>query len=224
MEEPMKSRLFRWLLAGLCTFLAACAIITVNVYFPEKAVKEAYKSLDDMLLKENGTQPATEKQPGTEPVQPEAKPQSGLFNELPSLGLCATAHAADNVGDELAVEMAGMPEVVKAYDAMSKRQSKISSLFDSAAVGLSSQGLVVARDKSKLTPADEALISQENQDRKTVISSMAKSILKLNKTEESKAALNQVMGKAAATYAETRRDAAKAGWWMQLQNGRWLQK
>ena len=220
----MKSRLFRWLLAGLCTFLAACAIITVNVYFPEKAVKEAYKSLDDMLLKENGTQPATEKQPGAEPVQPEAKPQSGLFNELPSLGLCATAHAADNVGDELAVEMAGMPEVVRAYDAMSKRQSKISSLFDSAAVGLSSQGLVVARDKSKLTPADEALISQENQDRKTVISSMAKSILKLNKTEESKAALNQVMGKAAATYAETRRDAAKTGWWMQQQNGRWLQK
>ncbi|ABK99420.1 DUF1318 domain-containing protein [Pelobacter propionicus] len=220
----MKSRLFKWLLAGLCTFLAACAIITVNVYFPEKAVKEAYKSLDDMLLKENGTQPATEKQPGAEAVQPEAKPQSGLFNELPSLGLCATAHAADNVGDELAVEMAGMPEVVKAYDAMSKRQSKISSLFDSAAVGLSSQGLVVARDKSKLTPADEALISQENQDRKTVISSMAKSILKLNKTEESKAALNQVMGKAAATYAETRREAAKAGWWMQLQNGRWLQK
>lgn len=220
----MKTRLLRWLLAGLCAFLAACAIITVNVYFPEKAVKDAYKSLDDMLLKENGTQPATEKQPGAEPVQPEAKPQSGLFNELPSLGLCATAHAADNVGDELAVEMAGMPEVVKAYDAMSKRQSKISSLFDSAAVGLSSQGLVVARDKSKLTPADEALISQENQDRKTVISSMAKAILKLNKTEESKAALNQVMGKAAATYAETRRDAAKTGWWMQLQNGRWLQK
>ncbi len=220
----MKMRLFRWLLAGLCAFLAACAIITVNVYFPEKAVKEAYKSLDDMLLKENGTQPATEKKPGTEPAQPEAKPQSGLFKELPSLGLCATAHAADNVGDELAVEMAGMPEVVKAYDAMSKRVPKLSSLFDSAAVGLSSQGLVVARDKSKLTPADEALISQENQDRKTVISSMAKAILKINKTEESKAALNQVMGKAAATYAETRREAAKAGWWMQLQNGRWLQK
>lgn len=220
----MKTRLLRWLLAGLCAFLAACAIITVNVYFPEKAVKEAYKSLDDMLLKENGTQPATVKQPGAEPAQPEAKPQSGLFNELPSLGLCATAHAADNVGDELAVEMAGMPEVVRAYDAMSKRVPKLSSLFDSAAVGLSSQGLVVARDKSKLTPADEALISQENQDRKTVISSMAKAILKLNKTEESKAALNQVMGKAAATYAETRREAAKAGWWMQLQNGRWLQK
>jgi hypothetical protein len=220
----MKMRLIRWLLAGLCAFLAACAIITVNVYFPEKAVKEAYKSLDDMLLKENGTQPATGKQPGTEPAQSEAKPQSGLFNELPSLGLCATAHAADNLGDELAVEMAGMPEVVKAYDAMSKRVPKLSSLFDSGAVGLSSQGLVVARDKSKFTPSDEALISQENQDRKTVISSMAKAILKINKAEESKAALNQVMGKAAATFAETRREAARAGWWMQLQNGRWLQK
>jgi hypothetical protein len=32
------------------------------------------------------------------------------------------------------------------------------------------------------------------------------------------------MGKAAATYAETRRDAAKPGWWIQLPNGRWVQK
>lgn len=220
----MKTRLLRWLLAGLCAFLAACAIITVNVYFPEKAVKEAYKSLDDMLLKESGKQPATEKLPTAEPAQPEAKPQSGLFRELPSLALCGVAHAADDVGDELAVELAGMPEVVKAYDEMSKRLPRISKLFDSAAVGLSNQGLVVARDKSKVTPADEGLISQENQNRKTVISSMAKAILKLNKTGESQAALNQVMGKAAATYAETRRDAAQAGWWVQLQNGRWLQK
>jgi hypothetical protein len=220
----MKTRLLKWLLAGLCAFLAACAIITVNVYFPEKAVKEAYKSLDDMLLKEGGKQPATEKQPAAEPVQPEAKPQSGLFREIPSFSLCGVAHAADDVGDELAVELAGMPEVVKAYDEMSKRLPKISKLFDGAAVGLSNQGLVVARDKGKLTPADEALISQENQNRKTVISSMAKAILKLNKTGESQAALNQVMGKAAATYAETRRDAAQAGWWIQLQNGRWLQK
>lgn len=220
----MKTRLLRWLLPGLCAFLAACAIITVNVYFPEKAVKEAYKSLDDMLLKESGKQSAPEQQPAAEPARPEAQPQSGLFRELPSFALCGVAHAEENVADELAVELAGMPEVIKAYDEMSKRLPRISKLFDSAAVGLSSQGLVVARDKSKLTPADEGLISQENQDRKTVISSMAKAILKINKGQESREALNQLMGKAAATFAETRREAAQAGWWIQLQNGRWLQK
>lgn len=220
----MKTRLITWLLTALCALLAACAIITVNVYFPEKAVKEAYKSLDDMLLKNGEKQPATEKQPAVEPAQPETKPQSGLFNELPSFSLCGVAHAASNEGDELAVELAGMPEVVKAYDEMSARLARISKLFDSGVVGLSSQGLVVARDKGKLSPQDEALVSQENQNRKTVIASMAKAILKINKTDEAKGALNQVMGKAAATYADTKREAAKAGWWIQLQNGRWLQK
>ncbi len=47
----MKNMLLKWLLAGCCFLLAACAVITVNVYFPEKAAKEAYKSLDEMLLK-----------------------------------------------------------------------------------------------------------------------------------------------------------------------------
>lgn len=220
----MKTRVVKWLLAGLCAMLAACAIITVNVYFPEKAVKEAYKSLDDMLLKNADKQAPAEKQPAEEPVPAEAKPQSGLFRELPSLSLCGVAHAAENVGDELAVELAAMPEVVRAYDDMSKRLPLVSRLFDSGSVGLSNQGLVVARDKGKLTPADEALINQENQSRKTVIGSMAKAILKINKQPESKGALNQVMAKAAATFADTRREAARPGWWVQLQNGRWLQK
>lgn len=226
----MKTKCIKWLLAGLCALLAACAIITVNVYFPEKAVKEAYKSLDDMLLKNSDKQPATdkqpalEKQPGAEPAPVEAKPQSSLMNDLPSISFSAVAHAAESGADELTVELAAMPEVVKAYDEMSKRLPRLSALFDNGAVGLTSQGLVAVRDKTKVTAQDEALINLENQNRKTVVSSMAKAILKINKVKESKAALDQVLGKAAATYAETRRDAAKPGWWYQLPNGRWLQK
>jgi hypothetical protein len=53
---------------------------------------------------------------------------------------------------------------------------------------------------------------------------MAKVILKMTKQEATKAALDQTMGKAAATYAETRREAAKTGWWIQLQNSKWVQK
>ncbi len=227
----MKTKMIKWLLTALCALLAACAIITVNVYFPEKAVKEAYKSLDDMLLKNTEKQPATDKQQGTEPAQPDtkpdaepAKPQSGIFHELPSISLCSVAHAAEKESDALAVELASMPEVVKAYDEMSKRLPRLSRLFDNAAVGLSNQGLVTVRDKTKVSAQDEVLVNQENQNRKTVVNSMAKAILRINKTKESKAALNQVLGKAATTYADTKRDAAKPGWWVQLQNGRWIQK
>ena len=47
----MYAKVIKFLVVSMFGLLAACAVITVNVYFPEKAVKDAYKSLDDMLLK-----------------------------------------------------------------------------------------------------------------------------------------------------------------------------
>lgn len=221
----MKTGMLKWLLAGGCGLLAACAIITVNVYFPEKAAKEAYKSLDDMLLKEKGaTSPTGEKQPNEEQKAPETKPHGRLFNTLPTISLAAVAHAAENDADALAVELAGMPEVTRAYEEMSRRLPRLTALFDSGAVGLTSQGLVTVRDKTKIIASDEGVVAAENANRKTVISSMAKAIIKLTKQSETKAALDQVMGKAAASYADIKRDAAKPGWWLQLQNSRWIQK
>lgn len=212
------------LLALCCVFLAACAVITVNVYFPEKAAKEAYKSLDDMLLKPGEKAPA----PGTSPQSSPERPQSRLFDALPDFSLVSAAYAADTDADAdaLAVELSSMPEVLAAYDAMSKRLPRLNALFSSGAVGLSKQGLVVVPPgaKAKLSPQDESLVAAENQSRKTVVSSMAKAILKLQKQKESKEALNLVLGKAAATFADTKREAAQPGWWVQLQNDKWVQK
>ena len=221
----MRVQSIKWLLAGLCGLLASCAVITVNVYFPEKAVKDAYKSLDDVLLKNSGEKaPGDVKQPDSAPGVTDGKPQSSLINLLPALSFCAEAQAAENTADQLAIELASMPEVLKAYDDMKTRLPRLTALFDSGAVGLTSQGLVAVRDPSKVSAQDEKMVSLENQSRKLVVSSMAKAILKINKVEETKAALDQVMGKAAATFAETRREESKPGWWTQLQNGRWVQK
>lgn len=217
-------KLLKWLLAMGCGVLVSCAIITVNVYFPEKAVKEAYKSLDEMLLKKEGESlPNGEKQPVVEPRLSQPGPQTSLHLVLPDFSFTSVAHAAES-GDDLAIELGSMPEVAAAYAEMSQRQSALGVLFNSGAVGLTSQGLVTVRDKTKAGAPDEALVSAENKSRKTVISSMAKAILKITKQEATKAALDQTMGKAAATYAETKREAAKPGWWMQLQNGKWVQK
>lgn len=221
----MHVKFIKWLLTGMCALLAACAVITVNVYFPEKAVKEAYKSLDDVLLKNGaGKASPTEKLPAAEPGMTDSKPQSNLFNGLPDFSFCQVAHAAENYADDLAIELASMPEVIKAYEDMNKRASRLNALFDSAAVGLTNQGLVTVRDNKKMTAQDEGLVNLENQSRKVIVGSMAKVILKITKVEESKSVLGQVLGKAAETYAETRREAAKPGWWLQLQNGRWIQK
>jgi len=221
----MKQTLIRALLAGLCGMLAACAIITVNVYFPEKAVKEAYKSLDEMLLQQGDGKPAPEgqKPPGERPA-PAPGPQGRLLDRLPSLSLVREASAAENYADQLAVEIASMPEVLAAYDEMKARLPRLDALRDRGIVGETNQGLVTIYDKGQATPRDEALVKEENANRKLVITAMAKAILKLNKQPESREALGQVLPKAAATYADARREAARPGWWLQLQNGRWVQK
>jgi hypothetical protein len=215
----MYKKSVKCLLTGLCFLFSACAIITVNVYFPEKAVKEAYKSVDEMLLKGE-----EEKKPVEEQKPVETKPTSSLRNLLPGFSLVSEAYAADQMADNLAVELASMPEVNKAYEEMSRNLKKLNALFDSGVVGLTSQGLVTVRDKAKASPDIDTLIKTENNNRKTVVEGMAKAILKLDRKKESKGALAQIMGKAATTYAEIKRESAKPGWWTQLANGRWVQK
>lgn len=214
------------LLAAACGLLVSCAIITVNVYFPEKAVKDAYKSVDGMMLKDGGTPTVSpEKQPADGPEKtPETKPVSKVFRMFPSVLFVATAHAADISSDELAVELAGMPEVTRAYEVMSRNLAKVRALLSSGAVGLTSQGLITARDKSRVTTQDEALLKTENDSRKTIITGMAKAIVKINKQTATGVDMDQLLAKSAATYAETRRDEAQPGWWIQLPNGRWVQK
>jgi hypothetical protein len=215
----MRKTLTRWSIAGVAGLLAACAFITVNVYFPEKDVKQAYKSLDEMLLKQGAQQEPAEKLPGVEQKEPDQKPVS----LLPAFGLVAEATAQDDLADRLASELSGIPEVQKAYTEMRARLPQLNALRDSGAVGESANGSVVVRDPAKAGAA-QTLVQAENNNRKTVIVAMAKAILRINKQPETKDAFQQVSGKAASTFADARREEARQGWWIQLANGRWVQK
>jgi len=238
----MFANIAKWFFAALCGLLAACAVITVNVYFPEKDVKQAYKSLDEMLLKQGGdtknpsdgqpaegqpppTQPAGEQPPGAGEKKPpeEIKPQSSLSNMRFEFSLVSVANAAETIADDLAVEMSSMPDVLKAYDEIKASIPKLNALRDSGAVGENKQGLITIRDKGKLGD-NEAFIKAVNESRKVVITGMARAILKVNKQPESKEAMNQVLGKAASMFADVRHEKAKPGWWVELPNGRWVQK
>ena len=103
----MLKQFLKWLSAGLCGILAACAVITVNVYFPEKDVKQAYKSLDEMLLKQGGDakppaegQPAGEQPAGGEEKKGEVKPQSSLDGTRFNLSLVTVRSEERRVGKE----------------------------------------------------------------------------------------------------------------------------
>ena len=219
----MPKQTIRLVLAALCGLLVSCAIITVNVYFPEKDVKQAYKSLDEMLLKGGEATPNGEAiPPANGEKKPEIGPESLLFDRF-RISLVSEAYAQEPLADELAVELSSMPEVLKAYDEIRSKLPQLRVLRDTGAVGENKQGLLTVRDASKLAGNEEA-VKAVNASRKTVITGMAKAILKLNKQPVTEKGIKQVLPKAAATFADLRREGAKPGWWIELPNGKWVQK
>jgi len=197
----------------LFLILVSCAIITVNIYFPEKEVKEAYKELEKELMTPGG--------PGKEPTsKPEGKPEGSLKFEFISSAYAQEAGLADNI----AQIVKRMPEVVNAYKEMGARLPETDKLRDSGAVGEGKDGLLVVRDEKLMTPENRRLVDMENGNRRTVINGMARAIIRINRVPENEANLKQVLPQAVEQFAALRRDSAKKGWWIQDQYGNWARK
>ena len=218
-----KEHLLILTLSALVSF-AACAIITVNVYFPEKDVKSAYKSLEDELL-----QPTPKKQDSA----PAPKPSSRL--DLPRsisagiaywrIALVPDAFAQEDLSQRIAEEIKNYPEVLAAYKGLSQRLTRLNQLRDQGLVGEGKDGKVVLRAKPpQVGDAEVKLLEEENKDRDVIISGMAKAILKLTKQEPTSANLGNVKKQAFETFASLRRDKAQPGWWVQLPDGTWKKK
>ena len=193
----------------LCFIIASCAVITVNIYFPEKDVKEAYKVLEKELMD-------TDKKPGE---TQEGKPQSSLgFEFVPSL------YAQESgLADKISEIVKKMPEVVEAYRQMGTRIADTDRLRDSGVVGEGMNGLLAEREGS-LSPADKKIVEMENANRKTVMNGMARAIIRINRVPENEENLRQVVPQATQQFAAIRRDSAKKGWWVQDSNGNWNRK
>ncbi len=225
----MKKTVSRGIVSLLFGLLAACAFITVNVYFPEKDVKQAYKSLDDMLLKQGDKNAPTEGAPPEgEPKAPEkapdGKPVSVLENNnFISVGFARNALAQEDISKKLAEELSRMPDVQRAYADIRSKVPQLAALRDSGAIGEGNNGSLVVLDKAKLGN-NQALVDSINSDRKTIINAMAKTTLKLTGQKETSATLKSARGDAAKTFASVRQEKAKPGWYIQQPDGRWVQK
>src|SRR4030042_5701560 len=193
--------------------LVSCAIITVNIYFPEKEVKEAYKELEKELMTPGG--------PGQEPKsKPEGKPEGSLKMEFISSAYAQEAGLADNI----AQIVKRMPEVVNAYKEMGARLPAIDKLRDSGAVGEGKDGLLVVRDEKLMTQESRRLVDMENGNRRTVINGMARAIIRINRVPENESNWKQALPQAGEQFAAPRRDSAKKDWWIQDQYGKWTKK
>jgi uncharacterized protein YdbL (DUF1318 family) len=221
----MKKTLSRCIVSLLFGLLAACAFITVNVYFPEKDVKQAYKSLDDMLLKQGDKNaPSESAPPQNEPKAPEAKPVSLLENNnIVAIGFARNVYAEEDISKKLAEELARMPEVQKAYADIRAKVPQLAAMRDSGAIGEGNNGSLAVLDRAKLGN-NQALVDSINEDRKTIIRAMAKTTLKLTGQKETGGTLRKALIDAAKTFASVRQEKAKPGWFIQLPDGRWVQK
>ncbi len=201
----------RFLLRLFVVFVAAaCAVITVNIYFPEKDVKEAYRVLEKELMNPEG-----EEQGKASPAKPES---------LLRLEWAGAAWAEEeNLAEKIAETVKRMPDVVEAYRQMGLRLPEIDRLRDAGLVGEANTGLLVPRGGA-LSPEDSRLVDAENENRRTVIRGMAKAIVRINRQPDTPANIEQVMPQATAQFAAIRRDGARKGWWIQTEDGNWLKK
>jgi len=204
----MKKRISFFAVA-LFVFAASCAVITVNIYFPEKDVKEAYKNLEKELMTPDKK----------EDVKPADKSQGSIRFEFIS-----SAYAQEpGLADKISEIVKKMPDVVNAYKEMGARVADTDRLRDSGAVGESKTGLLVEREKA-LPPADKKIMDMENENRKTVMKGMARAIIRINRVPENEENLRQIMPQATDQFAAIRRDSAKRGWWIQDPSGNWSKK
>lgn len=207
-DKDMKSKI-KFLSAVLLFTLVACAVITVNIYFPEKDVKEAYKTLEKELM-------GTDKKDET---KQEGKPESSIRFEL-----VTPAYAQESgLSEKIAEIVKKMPDVVDAYKEMGARINDIDRLRESGGVGEANNGLLVVRE-GKLSPADQKLMDMENNNRTTVMKGMTRAIIRINRVQENEANMKQIMPQAVEQFAAIRRDSAKKGWWIQDPSGNWARK
>lgn len=191
----MKSRLVFCLCACV---LAAC--VTVNVYFPTSAAERAA----DIIVKD-----VYEAGDGAKPMSGLVRAVNGaLFVVLDTLVPAAAAQQPD-------VNIA-TPAITALRAAMAARHAQLKAHYDSGAIGMQVDGLIVLRDPKPV--ALEArnlvkkLVADENRDRNSLYAEVARA----NGHPEWEPDIRRTF---AAAWVEN----APGGWWYQS-GGNWSQK
>ena len=189
---------FRLVVCALACVLAAC--VTVNVYFPASAAERAA----DIIVKEVYDAGAP------------AKPVSALPHTLRAglvavLNVLVPAAAAQQPDINIST-----PAVATLRAAMEARHAQLRAHYDSGAIGMQGDGLIVLRDP-KPVPLEarnlvKKLVADENLDRNRLYTEVAQA----NGHPEWEPDIRRIF---AAAWV----DNAPGGWWYQS-GGAWSQK
>ncbi len=209
--------------AALLAAVTALACVTINVYFPEAAVKDLSEKIEDAVAREAeaGAEPAAE-------PQGEGSGGAGLVSRLRSgfeiaLGTAlhllgpAPAHAQPPSSQVAAPEITN-PAIRRIIQSRAARVNRLDRYKAAGAVGEDNKALVQVRDLSALPLQERAavqkLVRDENADRERMFKEIAAA------TGADLSQLPQIQ----KTYATTLRQNARRGDWIQLPDGRWETK
>ncbi|MFN2376938.1 MAG: YdbL family protein [Candidatus Binatia bacterium] len=180
----------------------ATACVTVNIYFPAPEVREAAERIVDETW--GGA------------AAPAPGPQSSLSRSIllvaGRLLSPADAHAADM---DVNVSTAAI-RAIKA--AMKQRAAQLKPHLGSGAVGVGKDGMLVVRDAGAADLATKAsirrLVDAENKDRDALYREIA--------TANNYGA--ERVGDIRSIFAQTWKDKAEPGWWVQGADNAWKKK
>ncbi len=209
----MKNTLGIALALGLASLLAC---VTINVYFPEAAVRDLAVQIEDAVQERAQEEAeATTEQSLVVPAPGVLPSRVKVFGLLAAIlgGLPAEAQTSEVVDPAVS-----NPAIRKIIESRGKRARALRKAKDQGVLGEGKDAHVVIRSLEGLALKDRAalqkLVKAENVDRDT----MFKEIAAATGVDHSQLAQIQ------ATYAETLRAKAKVGDWIQTPAGAWKQK
>jgi len=184
----------------------AMACVTVNIYFPAPEVREAAERIVDETWG-GAAAPASDAAPGKQSTLARRLLLATLEAFSPS-----EAHAAE-------VDVNVSTAAIRALkDGMKQRAGELKPSLASGAVGVGKDGMLVMRDAAALDLAAKAkvkrLVDAENKDRDSLYREIATAN---NYGAERVADIRSI-------FAQTWKDKAERGWWVQSADGSWKQK
>ncbi len=187
-------------LVRICSLLAAVAVVscvTINIYFPAEEVRGAADKIVNEVWGDRSEAPPAK-------TEPKGQPSSFL-----RFGVSSALAAQDiNVST---------PEIRAIRDAMKDRAGSLFPYLDNGQVGIGQNGLIKVRatDGLDLRARGEVnrLVAAENRDRQRLYTEIAQANGFADKSEEVQ-----------AIFADSWRDQAANGWFIEKKDGSWAKK
>lgn len=188
----------------LLLYLLLCGCVTVNIYFPAAAVERA---ADKIIQEIQTTTPSSQEKPETTP-----EPSAWLLkigdHLLAFLIPPAYAQADINVSS---------PQIEAIKARMKQRFPKLRQYLEAGWIGYTKDGLVAIVDPAKIALLERGkvarLVEQENRDRKALYRAIAEANGNPNWADE----VQEI-------FARRWIANAQPGWFIELPDGRWVQK